>query len=102
MLNMTIEQFEEKLDELIDLHKQILEKEKYIDCKAEETNILFFETDTLLTFAQRKEVQVLVKRNDGEEEICRYKYTLCYRDVELIAFSTGRSYQLYREGGLIS
>lgn len=103
MLNMTIEQFKEKLDEIINLRKQILEKQDVIQCNADGTNILLYETDILLTFANREGISVNVQYNEKEDdEICRCRYLLYYRGVQLVGYSTGRSYQLYREGGLIS
>jgi hypothetical protein len=102
MLNMTIEQFEEKLDELIDLHKQMLEKQKAIRCKADGNNILVYDEELLLVFANKKQISVSVERNDKVVEDCRYRYEVCYRGVELIGYSTEKNYQRYKESGVIS
>jgi hypothetical protein len=102
MLNMTIEQFEEKLEELLDLYKQLIEKQKGIRCKATGDNILCYEADTLLTFANKKQIPVSVIRDDKAVEACRYEYKISCREVELIGFSTNKAYMVYKERGLVS
>lgn len=102
MLNMTVEQFEEKLDELLIFQKELKNKQSVIMCHTVEDNVMCFDTETLLMFADRKKISVVAERYSETTPVCRYKYSFYYKKVELIGFSSEEEYQLYKEGGLIS
>lgn len=98
---MTIEKFEHQLDELIPIYKQLVEKQKKIRCKADGDNILCYESDVLLTFANRKEIPVLITRDDTATDSCRYLYKICYEEIEFIGFSSEKEHQHYKKAGLV-
>lgn len=102
MVRMTIVQFEEKLNELLELREKLKKKQMIIHCEAVEDDVLFFDSETLLTFAKAKEILVTVKRNDDAPKTCRYMYRFSYKDVDMIGYSTDTEYLIFKEGGLVS
>lgn len=101
MLNMTIEQFKQQLDEMLEHYKQIIGKQRQIRLSAVNNTILCYEAEILLRFAKENKLPVKIEY-DAEEDTFSYSYLIEYENVYLQAFSKEKEYQLYKKGGLVS
>lgn len=100
MLNMTIEQFAEQLDELLEIRQALLEKQKAISCDVANKRVLVFDENMLVRFARQEGLPIVVE-NGGTKESCRYSYSLVYKGVELSAYSSWKTYENFRKEGLL-
>lgn len=100
MMNMTIEQFKEQLDELLEVRQVLLGKQKAISCGVVNRGVLVHDENMLVRFARQEGLPVAVE-NGGTRESCRYCYSLAYRGVELVAYSSGETHENFRKEGLL-
>lgn len=101
MLNMTIKQFEEKLERSLETLQKLKGQLDDISCYCFTESIFCLDSEMLLAFASRKAVPVMIRRNEESQENMRYKYSICYGNGNFSAYSSEEDYQTFKERGLV-
>lgn len=95
MLNMSIEMFTVKLDEMLETRAKLIEQQEIVNCFNgfdEKSSIMFYDKEQFLEFAKHKGLEVTKEKSKTTSRF-QYRMAVLYKDIELECWLTEKEYK---------